>query len=140
MPNTRVSELMSKDPVTLPADALLRQAVELDIVRRIRHIPILGGDGRLVGIVTDRDLKRVLPSPLSFVASEEYERILDTTPVSQVMTREPCTIEAGAPVVDALRVMIERRVGGLPVLDDGRVVGIITEKDMLRGYLRLLSA
>jgi len=67
-------------------NAHLRDAVELVMVRRVRHIPIVGANGELIGIITDRDVKRSLPSPLSAIASEEYEMILDGTPVSRVMT------------------------------------------------------
>ena len=138
MPSSYVRELMTREPVTLPETAMLRDAVELVMVRRIRHIPVLGGDGRMVGIVTDRDVKRSLPSPLSAIASEEYEMILDETPLTRVMTREPVTIGAEARVAEAVDLMISAKVGGLPVLAEGKLVGIFTERDALKGYLALL--
>jgi acetoin utilization protein AcuB len=139
MPGGYVRELMTHEPVTLKETAMLREAVELVMVRRIRHIPVLGEDGRLVGIVTDRDVKRSLPSPLSAIASEEYEMILDETPLTRVMTREPQTIDVGARVADAVDAMISAKVGGLPVVSEGRLVGIFTERDALKGYLALLK-
>jgi len=118
---------------------MLLDAVELVMVRRIRHIPVLGANGCLVGIVTDRDVKRSLPSPLSAIAAEEYELILDETPLTRVMTREPVTIDVGARVTEAVDVMISAKVGGLPVVADGQLVGIFTERDALKGYLALLK-
>jgi acetoin utilization protein AcuB len=139
MPGSYVRELMTREPATLKEDAILRDAVELVMVRRLRHIPVLGADGRLAGIVTDRDVKRSLPSPLSAIASEEYEMILDETPVTRVMTREPVTIDVGARVAEAVELLISAKVGGLPVVSEGQLVGIFTERDALRGYLALLQ-
>jgi acetoin utilization protein AcuB len=136
----RVQEYMTKDPVTLHESDRLREAVELVMVRRIRHIPILDAEERLVGIVTDRDVKRTLPSPLSAAAREEYEAVLETTALSQVMTREPVTTEPDTRIAAAVEILVDSRIGGLPVLQDGRLVGVFTEKDALRGYLDLLKA
>jgi acetoin utilization protein AcuB len=139
MPDSYVRELMTREPVTLKEDARLRDAVELVMVRRVRHLPVLAEDGRLVGIVTDRDVKRSLPSPLSAIAAEEYEMILDDTPVTRIMTREPFPIDVGARVAEALDILISSKVGGLPVVSAGQLVGIFTERDALRGYLALLK-
>jgi CBS domain-containing protein len=139
MPETSVRDFMTRNPVTLRETARLRDAVELVMVRRIRHIPVLDGAGQLAGIVTDRDVKRSLPSPLSAIASEEYESILDETEVARVMTREPLTIEAEAKVGEAVELLLNAKVGGLPVIESGLLVGIFTERDALRGYLRLLK-
>jgi acetoin utilization protein AcuB len=138
MGHARVRDYMTSRPVTLHDDDRLREAVELVMVRRVRHIPVLDGKGRLVGIVTDRDIKRTLPSPLSSAAREEHEAILETTPLSRVMTRNPLTVAADADVADAVQLLVDRRVGGLPVLDGGVLVGVFTERDALRGYLELL--
>jgi acetoin utilization protein AcuB len=139
MPESLVREYMTREPIALRAEALLRDAVELVMVRRVRHIPIVDAQGSLVGIVTDRDVKRSLPSPLSAIASEEYELILDGTPVSRVMTREPHTVAADARIAEAVEILLTAKVGGLPVLDRGQLVGIFTERDALRGYLALLK-
>jgi len=138
MRRPRVRECMTREPVTLHVDDRLREAVELVLVRRIRHIPVLDEHGTLAGIVTDRDIKRTLPSPLSSAAREEYEAILETTAVGHVMSKEPITIDADADVSEAVRILVESRVGGLPVLEGGALVGIFTERDALRAYLDLL--
>jgi CBS domain-containing protein len=139
MPESLVREYMTRQPTTLRAEAKLRDAVELVMVRRIRHIPIVDGQGGLVGIITDRDVKRALPSQLSALAGEEYELILDGTPISRVMTREPHTVAADTPVAQAVEKLLAAKVGGLPVLDGGKLVGIFTERDALHGYLTLLQ-
>lgn len=140
MPESRVRDYMTIDPITLHDDDPLREAVELVVVRRIRHIPVLDRRERLVGIVTDRDIKRTLPSPLSSAAREEYEALLETTALSQVMTPQVITVEADAPVSEAVQIIVGNRIGGMPVVEAGVLVGLFTESDALRGYVELLKA
>jgi acetoin utilization protein AcuB len=140
MPRSNVRELMTTQPVTLFEDDRLREAVELVTLHNVRHIPVLDRQGRLVGIVTDRDIKQTLPSPLSSAAPEEYEALLETTSLGRVMSRNPLTVDAESDVADAVELLVSRKIGGLPVLDEGILVGIFTERDALRGYLELLRA
>jgi acetoin utilization protein AcuB len=134
----RVRDFMTKDPVTLRPDDLLRQAVEVVMVRRIRHIPVLDEAGALVGIVTDRDVQGTLPSPLSAAAPEEYEALLETTPLSRIMTRNVITVGADDLAAEAVETLLADRIDGLPVLEGGRLVGIFTVRDALRAYLEIL--
>jgi len=134
----RVRDFMTKDPVTLRQDDLLRQAVEIVMVRRIRHIPVLDDSGALVGIVTDRDVQGTLPSPLSAAAPEEYEALLETTPLSRIMTRNVITVRADDFAAEAVETLLADRIDGLPVLEGGRLVGIFTVRDALRAYLEIL--
>jgi acetoin utilization protein AcuB len=133
-----VRDFMTKDPVTLRPDDLLRQAVEIVMVRRMRHIPVLDEKGSLVGIVTDRDVQGTLPSPLSAAAPEEYEALLETTPVSRIMTRPVITVGADDLAAEAVETLLAGRIDGLPVLKNDRLVGIFTVRDALRAYLELL--
>ncbi len=133
-----VGDYMTRDAVCFRDTDLLRSAVEAALARRIRHMPILDAEGHLVGIVTDRDVKRVLPSPLSATAADDYEAILDTTPLVRVMTREPLTVSPQTPMIEAVGILLTNRIGGLPVLENGHLVGILTERDALRGYIELL--
>jgi CBS domain-containing protein len=134
----RVRDFMTKDPVTLRQDDFLRQAVEVVMVRRIRHIPVLDEGGALVGIVTDRDIQGTLPSPLSAAAPEEYEALLETTPLSRIMTRSVITVGADDLAAEAVETLVADRIDGLPVLEGGRLVGIFTVRDALRAYLEIL--
>ena len=136
--HARVRDFMTRQPVTLRDDDLLRQAVEIVMVRRIRHIPVLDGGGRLVGIVTDRDVQGTLPSPLSAAAPEEYEALLETTAVSRIMTRDVITVSPDDLAAEAVETLLASRIDGLPVLESGRLVGIFTVRDALRAYLELL--
>jgi acetoin utilization protein AcuB len=134
----RVRDFMTKNPVTLREDDLLRQAVEIAMVRRIRHIPVLDRGGRLVGIVTDRDVQKTLPSPLSAAAPEEYEALLETTPLARIMTRDVITVGGDDLAAEAVETLLAEKIDGLPVLENGRVVGIFTVRDALRAYLQRL--
>jgi acetoin utilization protein AcuB len=136
----RVRDYMTRDPLTLRDDDLLRQAVEVVMVRRIRHIPVLDRAGRLVGIVTDRDVQGTLPSPLSAAAPEEYEALLETTSLAHIMTKDVITVAPDDLAAEAVETLLAGRIDGLPVLEDGRVVGIFTVRDALRAYLELLRA
>jgi CBS domain-containing protein len=136
----RVRDYMTKDPLTLREDDLLRQAVEIVMVRRVRHIPVLDGSGALVGIVTDRDVQGTLPSPLSAAAPEEYEALLETTPIERIMTKSVITVGPDDLAAEAVETLLASRIDGLPVLENGRLVGIFTVRDALRGYLELLRA
>jgi len=136
----RVRDYMTRDPLTLRDDDLLRQAVEVVMVRRIRHIPVLDGAGRLVGIVTDRDVQGTLPSPLSAAAPEEYEALLETTSLAHIMTKDVITVAPDDLAAEAVETLLAGRIDGLPVLEAGRVVGIFTVRDALRAYLELLRA
>jgi len=134
----RVRDFMTRDPVTLRPDDLLRQAVEIVIVRRIRHIPVVDENGRLVGIVTDRDVQGTLPSPLSAAAPEEYEALLETTSLARIMTRDVITVGEDDLAAEAVETLLASRIDGLPVLQNDRLVGIFTVRDALRAYLELL--
>jgi len=136
--HARVRDFMTKDPVTLRDDDLLRQAVEIVMVRRIRHIPVLDRGDRLVGIVTDRDVQGTLPSPLSAAAPEEYEALLETTPLERIMTRDVVTVGPDDFAAQAVETLLADKIDGLPVLENDRVVGIFTVRDALRAYLELL--
>jgi acetoin utilization protein AcuB len=136
----RVRDFMTREPVTLRQDDLLRQAVEVVMVRRIRHIPVLDELGSLVGIVTDRDVQATLPSPLSAAAPEEYEALLETTPLARIMTRDVITVGADDLAAEAVETLLADRIDGLPVLEEGRLVGIFTVRDALRAYLELLRS
>jgi acetoin utilization protein AcuB len=134
----RVRDFMTRDPLTLREDDLLRQAVEIVMVRRIRHIPVLDAEGRLVGIVTDRDVQGTLPSPLSAAAPEEYEAILETTPIARIMTRNIITVAADDLAGEAVEMLLADKIDGLPVVEDDRLVGIFTVRDALKAFLTLL--
>jgi acetoin utilization protein AcuB len=137
--NGTVGSRMSREVMTVGPDDPLRSAVDLEMRMKIRHIPVVDDAGKLVGIVTDRDIKRALPSPLMRSAREDYDSLLDGTAIAQVMTREPLSIAPEASIKEAVKLMVEKKVGGLPVVTAGKLVGIFTQTDALKICLELLS-
>jgi acetoin utilization protein AcuB len=105
--------------------------------RRIRHLPVVEGD-RLVGIVTDRDLRTALPSPLQKEGPAAWE-VLSGTRVGEVMTKEVISAIPEMPMEDAAEIMLTRRIGALPVVHQGKLVGIITVTDVLRAFAETLG-
>ncbi len=103
-----------------------------------RHLPIVEGE-RLVGIITDRDVSRLAPSLLEKITQEEYNAILQNTPLELVMTRDPVTTTPGTPVLDAVAILHHRKFGCLPVVEGERLAGIITVTDMLGLLYRFLG-
>lgn len=136
----KVRSRMKTELVTLSATETLREAVRLELQRKIRHIPIVDADGKLLGIVTDRDIKRALPSPLTGqLAREEYDSVLDETQLQKVMTRDPVSVSPDATLSEAVQIMFEKKIGGLPVVENGKLVGIFTQTDALALCLELLK-
>ena len=140
MPDDRVQNLMTENVWTVRDTDALRVVLNPLLTRRFRHVPVLGAEDRLVGILTDRDLRRALPSPLMEIDAAGREALVDDTPVSRVMTKDPTTIEPHATLEQAVGLLLERKIGALPVVDGGKLVGIFTETDALRAFLRMLHA
>jgi acetoin utilization protein AcuB len=132
-----VEDVMTRDVVTLTPEHTLRDAIDLLRSKRIRHLPIVEAQ-KLVGIVTDRDVKRATPSVIAGVDRDEYDNSLLTIKVSQLMTREPITVPRQSALKAAVEIFINSKVGALPVVDEGHLVGILTEIDILRVAYDLL--
>jgi acetoin utilization protein AcuB len=126
-----VREIMVDAVQTAAPDQTLREALDLMRSKHIRQLPVVE-DGKLVGILTDRDVKRASPSILSHIDQEEYDRVLDETKIRQLMTKEPLTVTPTMSLKAALKIFISKKVGALPVVSDGRLVGIVTQTDALR--------
>jgi len=133
-----VRDIMTTDFITLQEDESLLDATLIFARSGFRHIPILNGK-QLVGIVTERDLKHYTPSILSGIPAEEYNRLMESTPLSKIMTRAPITTEPGKSVYEAARMLYDRRIGCLPVVEGGELKGIVTTTDMLNLLIQLLG-
>jgi CBS domain-containing protein len=129
----KVKEWMTSELITVPREKGLNEAWDLMQRRRIRHLLVMDGP-RLVGIVTDRDIRLVLPSPATSLSGWEVTYLLNALTVDRVMTRSPITIEADRPLSEAVALMLEHRIGALPVVDAHGVRGIITQTDVLRAF------
>lgn len=132
-----IDSIMTRDPITLSPQNTLRDVIELQRSKRIRHVPIID-DSRVVGIVTDRDVKRATPSLLSGISREVFDSVLETTTLSQIMTRDPMTITSKTSLRAVVKIMIENRFGALPVVDNNQLVGIVTDTDLLRAFYEIL--
>jgi len=130
----KVRHLMSSGIVTIEDTATCHEAAEKMVRHRIRHSPVVTRHGTLCGIVTDRDLRHFLFEPETFrqVGTVRVEMLLKSMPVSRVMSAPAITVNADEPLERAARVMLEAKLGSLPVMDNGRLAGIVTETDLLR--------
>ncbi len=120
--NSSVSTLTPEDRL-LDADLLIRRAT-------VRHLPVVS-DGRMVGLLTERDVRRYAPSILHSTP-EEYNEIFERTLVGTVMTKDVKSIRPDAPLAEAAAILYSERLGCLPVIEGDRLVGIITRTDILR--------
>jgi len=136
-----VKAWMTGDPVALAADVSALEALELMVDRSIRHLPVVDGERRVIGVVTLDDLRAALPGPLGLrtpVAPAQRSAALEWT-VADVMTHAPLTVAEEAGLADAAERMAEARVGCLPVVTaDGGLAGMLTETDLLHALATLL--
>jgi acetoin utilization protein AcuB len=132
-----VKQVMTADPVTLGPEETLMRAVEVMRQKGIRRIPIVVAD-TLVGLLAEGDLKRAQPSALSD-SQEEFNRVMEGTPVSRIMIQSPITVSEDALLSDAAQTLHNSKFGALPVVRDGRLVGILTDTDILRCLVDLLA-
>jgi CBS domain-containing protein len=135
----QVGDIMSPQVETIRAtESCLDAVVRMQRVRA-RHLPVVDREGALVGIVTDRDLRHYLFSPRSFEAlgSTRVDVLLDGVHVAEIMSTNPVTATPRMSLAEAAATMRNERVGSLPVVEHGRVVGILTETDLLRHIVRV---
>jgi acetoin utilization protein AcuB len=139
----KVREAMTPDPITIDPGASLGTAMEVMRSRRVRHLPVVDEAGRLMGIITDRDLRQAAFAP---VLAERLDlrtqrllqglgRVLEDMRVRDAMTWGVITVHPDAGIVHGALLMFEQRVGSLPVIEDGKLVGVLTERDVLRALM-----
>ncbi len=129
----RVRDLMTTILIAVEPETSVIDAKKTMAEHRIRHLLVMADD-ELRGIVTDRDIRLALPSPATSLSVWEINFLVAKLTVGEVMTKDPVTVGPGRSARDAARVMLERKIGALPVTEHGRVVGILTETDCLRAF------
>lgn len=134
----KVKEWMTPDPKSVEANDPVKTAVMLVVENRIRHLPVVRGDS-LVGIISDRDLKQAMPSIVAGATAEEYQAFMEETSVEQVMTADPLACAPDDDLVDLVRKFCEKKVGAIPVVEAERLVGIVTQTDMMQAFLTMLE-
>jgi CBS domain-containing protein len=127
----RVRDLMTAKPITVDPETPMLEARQRMVAERIRHL-IVVEDARVVGIVTDRDIRLNLPSPATSLSVWELNYLLAKLTVGGVMSTGVLVVDPDRPAADAARIMMEHKIGALPVVDQGRLVGIVTESDFVR--------
>jgi len=134
-----VGERMSHPVITIPPDMPIVDALNLMKRERIRRTPVLK-EGRLVGIVSDKDLLNASPSPATSLSVWEMNYLLSKITVRDVMTRQVMTVTEDTAIEQAARIMADNKIGGLPVMRGDSVVGIITETDLFKIFLEIMGA
>jgi CBS domain-containing protein len=130
--NVTVSEWMSKPAITVEPDTPLKTAHQIMKERRIRRLPVVT-NGHLVGIVTIGDIREASPSDATSLSIWELNYLWDQLKVEQVMTREVVTVKPETSILDAARLMLEKKISGMPVVNiHGAVIGILTESDIFK--------
>ena len=134
-----VAKRMTANPVIVNPDTSVAEAKEMMSKNKFRRLPVVK-DGKLLGIITDRDLREVAPSPATTLSKHEANYLLDKILVREVMKKNVLTICADATIEEAALIMYREKIGGLIVVDvNGAVVGIITETDIFKSFVDVMG-
>lgn len=135
-----VRERMTANPVTITPETSLTDAMRLMREKKVRRLPVLDARGHLAGIVSENDLLYASPSPVTSLSVWEIHGLLDRLKMNQIMTREVVTVAEDTPLEEAARIMADKRIGGLPVMNGDKLTGIITETDIFKAFVAQLGA
>lgn len=134
-----IKERMSSPVITVEPNLPIMDALELMKSKGIRRTPVMK-DGKLVGIISDKDLLNAAPSDATSLSVWELNYLLGKISVSEIMTKNVFTVTEDTPIEEAAYLMAAKKIGGLPVMSDGHLVGLITETDLFRIFLELMGA
>lgn len=135
-----VRDRMTPDPVTIIPDTSFQEALKLMRENRFRRLPVVNPMGQLVGIVSERDLLYASPSPASSLNVWEMNYLLMRLMIGEIMTKRVIAASPDMPIAEAARLMVEHKIGGLPVVDtDGTVIGVITETDIFKTFVDMFG-
>ena len=134
----RIRDVMTKNPITVDSETLVIDAQRIMKENNIRRLPVVD-KGNLVGIVTQHDLLQASPSPATSLSIHELNYLLAKMKVKEVMKKNPFTLTPDTPFEEALRIGQDKKIGSFPVMDKGKLVGIITESDTVRFLTRALG-
>jgi acetoin utilization protein AcuB len=135
-----VGERMTHPVITIEPETQVQEALNLMHSENVRRFPVTDSEGHLIGIVSERDLLHASPSDATSLSVWELNYLLSKIVVEEVMTRDVITITEDTLLESAARIMADRKIGGLPVMRDSKVVGIITETDLFKIFLEVLGA
>lgn len=134
-----VKDRMTPNPVTITPETSFPEAFHILREKKIRHLPVVDKKGKLVGIVAQTDLLHASPSSATTLSVFEVNYLLANLQVREVMTSPPITVSEDAPLEEAARVMVEKKIGCLPVMRNDELVGLITETDIFKAFVEILG-
>ncbi len=134
-----IRERMTHNPITITPETAVPDALRLMHDKRIRRLPVVDKRGQLAGIVSEQDLLNASPSPATSLSIWEINYLLSKLAVEKVMTRDVVTVTEDTPIEEAARIMADHKIGGLPVMRDNALVGLITETDLFRIFLQMFG-
>ena len=134
-----VGERMSRPVISVSPDAPINDVLAMFKKEHIRRAPVMK-EGKLVGIVSERDLLNASPSSVTTLSVWELNYLISKVKVKNVMSKKVITVSKDTPIEEAARIMADKKIGGLPVVDGERVVGVITETDLFKVFLELMGA
>jgi acetoin utilization protein AcuB len=134
----RIKDVMTKNPITVDSETLVIDAQKIMREKNIRRLPVVD-KGKLLGIITKHDLLEAAPSPATSLSIHELNYLLSKMKVKEIMKKNPVTITPDTPFEEALKIGQENRIGSFPVVENGKLVGIATESDIIRFVTRILG-
>jgi CBS domain-containing protein len=135
-----VRRWMSSPAIVAPETMVLPEARQLMQKRHIRRLPVVDADERLVGIVSQGDIDRISDSHATDVREYNQRYQVSDLPISAIMTRDPVTVTPDTQIMEVAQLLLQHKIGGVPVVTSGRVVGVITESDLFRMIITIEEA
>ena len=135
-----IERRMTKNPVTITPEASVVEASELMKKEKVHRLPVLDRDKNLIGVISEKDILFATPSPASSLSIHEMAYLLSKLTVRKLMTKNPVTINRTTTVEEAARLMVDQDLSCLPVVEDGKLVGIVSKSDMFKILLELFGA
>jgi acetoin utilization protein AcuB len=135
-----VGDRMIRQVITIQPQETLEDALRLMRADHISRLPVVDRSGKLVGIVTEKQILRYSPSNATTLDRWEIKEVMNRITMDEIMAKNVVTVSPDTPLEEVARIMIDSEIGGLPVIDKGRLVGIITETDLFKIFLEMLSA
>ncbi|MGJ3240946.1 MAG: CBS domain-containing protein [Anaerolineae bacterium] len=128
---------MTETPITVKADQSLREALQLMDEHRVKHLPVMSREGHLIGVLSDRDCRHALNSPFIMRERWQDETLTNRVQVRNVMTPAPIVVEPDTSAEEIARLMLNHRIGCLPVMRAETLVGIVTRSDLLVAFMNV---
>ncbi len=134
-----IGRIMHSDLITVHPETSIAEAARLIEKKQIDHLPVINHKGQLKGVISDRDIKRYSASPATTLAVHELNYLLEKLEVRELMSHPVITVPPGTTIEGAARIMHEKRISSLPVIEKETVIGIITRTDVLQFLLRAIG-